>query len=423
MDTAPTDVRPPASRPAAMRFIMLTVLLDMVAIGLIIPVLPALVGAFTSDQTEQAEAYRLVTLAFGAANFVCSPLLGALSDRFGRRPVLLIGMTGLAVSFFTTALATALWMLIAVRVLSGAMQANAAVANAYAADVSSPEDRAKNFGLLGAMFGLGFMLGPVLGGLLGAIDIHLPFFVAGSLAIVNGLYGYFVLPESLPADKRSTFNWAKASPLSAFKALNALQGLGPLVAILALSGLAQFTLHTTWVLYTQMKFGWGPLENGLSLFAVGLMSVIVQGGLMGRLTAYFGVPRLAVWGLVSSACCFLAWGLAPEGWMMYAVIGFNVLGFAAQSSMQSLISNAADASSQGQTMGAVAAVNSLMAAIAPLVGPSLLVWVGHLPKGDWRIGAPYYLCAALQATAALLVWLHLRRQPRFSDTSASATPR
>ncbi|TDM06949.1 MAG: hypothetical protein C4K60_18925 [Ideonella sp. MAG2] len=245
-----------------MRFIMLTVLLDMVAIGLIIPVLPALVGSFTSNQTEQAEAYRLVTLAFGAANFVCSPLLGALSDRFGRRPVLLIGMTGLAISFFTTALATALWMLIAVRVLSGAMQANAAVANAYAADVSSPEDRAKNFGLLGAMFGLGFMLGPVLGGLLGAIDIHLPFFVAGSLAIINGLYGYFVLPESLPADKRSTFNWAKASPLSAFKALNALEGLGPLVAILALSGLAQFTLHTTWVLYTQMKFGWGPLENG-----------------------------------------------------------------------------------------------------------------------------------------------------------------
>ena len=398
-------------RVAAMRFIMVTVLLDMVSIGLIIPVLPALVGTFTQSQTEQAEAYRLVMLAFGVANFLCSPMLGALSDRFGRRPVLLIGMTGLSISLFTTAMATALWMLVAVRLVSGAMQANIAVANAYAADVSTPENRAKHFGMLGAMFGVGFMLGPVLGGVLGAVDIHLPFFVAGALTVINGLYGYFVLPESLPQHHRSPLSLKKASPFTAFKALNQLEGMGPLVLILALSGLAQFTLHTTWVLYTQMKFGWGPLENGLSLFTVGLMSVIVQGGLMGRLSASFGARRLAIVGLVSSAVCYLAWGLAWEGWMMYAIVVLNVLGFTAQPAMQSLISNSVPAHVQGQTMGAVAAVNSLMAAFAPLVGPSLLVWVGHLPQGDWRIGAPYFLCAALQLAASLLVWRHVRQIP------------
>lgn len=407
-------------RVAAMRFIMITVVLDMIAIGLIIPVLPALVGTFTQSQTEQAEAYRLVMLAFGVANFLCSPILGALSDRYGRRPVLLIGMTGLSISLFTTALATALWMLVAVRLVSGAMQANIAVANAYAADVSTAENRAKHFGMLGAMFGVGFMLGPILGGVLGAIDIHLPFFVAGGLTVLNGLYGYFVLPESLPKERRSPLSWSKASPFTSFKALNRLEGMGPLVLILALSGLAQFTLNTTWVLYTQMKFGWGPLENGVSLFAVGLMSVIVQGGLMGRFTAAFGARRLAIAGLLSSSLCFLGWGLAWEGWMMFVIVALNVLGFTAQPAMQSLISNSAAPHVQGQTMGAVAAVNSLMAAVAPVVGPSMLVWVGHLPQGDWRIGAPYYLCSALQLVAAILVWRHVRQTMMHTTTAATS---
>ena len=175
----------PGGRQAAMPFIMITVLIDMVAIGLIIPVLPLVVGAFTSSPAEQTFWFGAVSFAFGIANFFGSPVLGALSDRYGRRPVLLIGFSGLALSFIVTGLATALWMLIAVRLFSGAMQANAAVANAYVADITAPEDRARRFGLLGAMFGMGFILGPVMGGLLGAISIHLPFFVAGGLAILN----------------------------------------------------------------------------------------------------------------------------------------------------------------------------------------------------------------------------------------------
>ena len=404
-----------------MRFILIAVLIDMVSIGLIIPVLPPLVGTFTGSQAHQAYWFGAVAFAFGIANFFGSPILGALSDRYGRRPVLLIGFCGLALNFFATALATALWMLIAVRLVGGAMQANAAVAHAYVADITPPEQRARRFGMLGAMFGLGFILGPVAGGLLGAIDLHLPFYAAGTLALLNWLYGYFVLPESLPKEQRRAIDWKRANPVSALRGLAELKGVGSLVAVLALSGLAQFTLHTTWVLYASFKFGWGPLENGWSLFAVGAMSALVQGVLLGRLLRRFSAQRLAVLGLMSSSLCYLLWGAATEGWMMYAVIVANVLGFAASSSLQSIVSNAADASTQGQTLGAVSSLNSLMAVAAPVIGAALLGLVSDLPQGDWRIGAPYYFCAALQALAMLLALRHFRRQ-RATRHAAAAAP-
>jgi DHA1 family tetracycline resistance protein-like MFS transporter len=406
-----------------MPFILFTVLLDMVAIGIIIPVMPPLVGTFTGSQTDQAFWYGAVAFAFGIANFFGSPILGALSDRYGRRPVLLLGFSGLAVSFFVTALANALWMLVAVRLVSGALMANAAVANAYVADITPPEQRAQRFGLLGAMFGLGFVLGPVMGGLLGNINLHLPFFVAGGLALLNWLYGFFVLPESLPPDQRRPFEWRKANPVAALKGLTDLKDVGPLVAVIALTGLSQFMLHTTWVLYTAFKFGWGPLQNGWSLFAVGVMSVLVQGVLLKHMLQRWSPKRLAIIGLVSSSLCYLGWGLATEGWMMYAVIGLNLFGFAAPAAMQSIVSNAADARMQGQTMGAVASVNSLMAVAAPVLGAGLLTAVSHLPPGDWRIGAPYFFCAVLQAAAMLLALRHFRSQrhePRVRVTPADA---
>ena len=411
----------PRGREAAMPFIMLTVLIDMIAIGLIIPVLPHLVGTFTDTPAEKTMWFGVVAFSFGIANFFGSPILGGLSDRFGRRPVLLVGFCGLALSFFVTAVATALWMLIAVRLFSGAMQSNAAVANAYVADISTPEQRAKRFGLLGAMFGLGFILGPALGGVLGSINLQLPFFVAGVLALCNWLYGYFVLPESLPVDRRRPFEWRRANPVSSLAGLAQLRGVGSLVAVIGLSGLAQFTLHMTWVLYTDLKFGWGPRETGWSLFAVGMMSALVQGVLMGPLLRRFSPRHLAVMGLVSSTLSFAAWGWASEGWMMYAVIVANLFGFAAAAAIQSIVSNAADPSSQGQTMGAVAGLNSLMAVIAPVVGPALLTFVSHFPRGDWRIGAPYYFCAALQGMATLLA-LHHFRTHRAVPLPASANP-
>ena len=395
-----------------MPFILIAVLIDMISIGLIVPVLPALVGTFTANPAEQAFWYGAVAFAFGIANFFGAPILGGLSDRYGRRPVLLLGFCGLALNLFATGLATALWMLIAVRLVGGAMQANAAVANAYVADITAPDKRAKRFGQLGAMFGLGFILGPVMGGLLGGIDLRLPFFVAGSLALLNLLYGYFVLPESLPPERRRPMSWAAANPVAALRRLTQLKGVGLLVAVIACTGLAQFAMYTAWVLYTGLRFGWGPAENGWSLFAVGIMSALVQGLLLGRLLKRFSPQRLALAGLASSTVAFALWGMSTQGWMMYAVIFANVLGFTVTASIQSIISSAAAANEQGQTMGSVSALNSLMAVLAPVLAAPLLGIVSHLPADDWRVGAPFYFCSLLQGTALVLAWIHFRSSRR-----------
>ncbi len=411
---------PGASRPAAMRFIMLTVLIDMLSVGIIVPVLPALVGRFTADPGEQARWYGLVTMTYALAQFLAAPLLGALSDRHGRRPVLLLGFCGLAINFFWTALAGSIAALIASRIVGGAMQAHAAVANAYVADITPPAERARRFGLLGAMFGIGFILGPVIGGVLGAVDLRLPFVVAGVLALVNLAYGYFVLPESLPPAQRRPMDWKRANPVSSFRQLAALKGVGLLVGVLAFAGLSQFALYTVWVLYGTFRYGWGPAENGWSLFAVGVIAAIVQGGLLGRLVKHFGTRRLAVMGLMSSTAAFTLWGLATQGWQVYAVIVANLLGAAVASSLQALVSAAADERTQGQTLGAVSSLSSLTAVLAPLMAGPLMATVSHLNPADWRAGFPMFFCAALQALALVLALLHFRGARRSPPNAATA---
>ncbi len=392
-----------------MPFIMLVVLIDMVAIGLIIPVLPAMVGQFAQSPAEQTYWYGVLAASFGVSSFLAAPLLGALSDRYGRRPVLLLGFLGLGLSFFGTAAASTLTALIAVRVVAGGMQANAAIANAYVADITPPEERARRFGMLGAMMGVGFIVGPVAGGLLGAIRLELPFIVGGVLTVANFAYGYFVLPESLPAERRRPLRWAAANPVASLRALTRLKGVGPLVYVVGFSTLAQFVTYTTWVLHNSFKFGWGPLENGVSLAVVGVVSVLVQGVLLGRLLKRFPPQRLAVLGLLSSSLAFVAYGAASAGWMMYAITVANVFGVTVQASVQSLISSAADARNQGQTLGAVSSLGSLTAVVAPLLAAPLLGVVSHYPQGDWRIGAPFYFCAALQAASLVAALIHFRR--------------
>jgi len=400
------------NRTAAMPFILVTVLIDMISIGLIIPVLPALVGSLTGTKEDQALWFGVVTFTFSVANFFASPILGALSDCYGRRPILLVGFCGLSLSFFTTAMATSVGMLLAIRVVAGGMQANISVASAYVADITPPEQRAKRFGMIGAMTGVGFILGPVIGGLFGSVDLRLPFWVSGSLALLNLLYGYFVLPESLSPDRRRAFEWKAANPFNSLRLLAQLKDAAPLVFVVGFSGLAQFILYTCWVLYTTFKFGWGPRDNGWSLAVVGIVQAIVQGLLLGRILKVIGVRRLAVLGLLSSTIAYALWGAATQSWMMYAIIVVNILGATVASAIQSIISAAADAKNQGRTLGAVGGLNSLMAVIAPALGAPLLTAVSHLPKGDWRIGAPFYFCALLQAAALFTTIGQFRRERR-----------
>ena len=398
-------------RKPAIPFILITLLIDVMGFGLLLPVLPALVGEFTASRDAQTYWYGAMILTFGLTQFICAPILGALSDRFGRRPVLLGSIFGLGSMFLLSALATSLTGLLLARILGGVMAANFAVANAYVADLTAPENRARSFGMIGAAFGIDYVVGPMLGGLLGSIDIRLPFYVAAGLSVANFLYGYFIVPESLPPERRKPVDWRRATPVASLVGLARLKSVGVLVAVIAVANLAQFILHGTWVLYTNFRFGWGPRETGLSLFVVGLMAAVVQGGLLGWLLRKFGERRVVVAGLASGVIAYFAYGLTTVGWVMYAIIFANLLAFAVGPALHAIVSKAADPGEQGVAMGSLTSLNSLMAVTAPFIGTPLLAEVSHLPAGDWRIGAPFFMSALLAFVALVLAAWHFSRQP------------
>jgi len=382
-----------------MPFILVVVFIDVLGIGIALPVLPMLVGEYTASRELQAYWYGALVVAYGVMLFFCAPLLGALSDRFGRRPLLLWSLLGLGFHFLLLAIAPSLPVMLLARVVGGTAGASFSVANAYASDITPPEGRARSFGFIGAAFGLGFIFGPVIGGLLGSVDLHLPFYVAAGLSLLNAIYGFFVVPESLPSDRRSPFSLARSNPFSALIGLSRHREIGMLVLVFVLVILAQMMLQTTWVLFTHFRFGWGPRENGFALFCVGLVAAAVQGGLLGPLLRRLGEARLALWGLATGTIAYALYGLAPQGWMMYAIIICNFLSFAVGPALQGIVSNAVDPREQGVTMGALSSINSVMFVIAPLIGTPLLAQVSHLPPSDLRVGATFFVSAVLQAVA------------------------
>jgi DHA1 family tetracycline resistance protein-like MFS transporter len=396
------------ARPA-LPFIFVTVFVDVLGIGIALPVLPALVGELAGNRAMQSYWYGALVITYGLMQFVCAPFLGALSDRFGRRPLLLWSLLGLGAHFFLLAIAPTLPVMLAARVLGGAAGASFAVANAYAADVTPPEQRARGFGILGAAFGLGFIFGPMAGGLLGEISLRLPFYVAAGLSLLNATYGFLAVPESLPPERRSKFSLARANPLAALPRLMRRPNVGGLVIVVALAVLAQLLLQVSWVLYTTFRFGWGPRDNGWALFTVGVVAVVVQGGLMAPLLRRFGEARLAFAGLATGTLAYFCYGIVTAGWVMYAIIVANFLSFAAGPALQALISKAVGVKEQGVSMAAVTSINSIMFVLAPLISTPLLAMVSHLPPNDWRIGATFYVSAALQAVALFLLWQHFRR--------------
>jgi DHA1 family tetracycline resistance protein-like MFS transporter len=405
-------------RKAAVPFIMLTSLLDVIGIGLIIPVLPLLVGEFTASRDAQVYWFNALIISFGLAQFFCAPLLGALSDRYGRRPLLLLGIGGLGVTFLVTALAHSLWLLVAIRLLGGALSANFAVAQAYVADITTLEKRTPALGMLGAMFGLGFVLGPVIGGVLGDINLRLPLYAAAGLCGLNWLYGLLVLPESLPAERRTPVRFGRLNPLSALTGLARLRGVGPLVFAIAAASLAKLTLQSSWVLYTSFRFQWGPLQNGTSLFVVGLVAVVVQGGLLKMLLRTMGERRLVAAGLASGAVAYALYGLVPQGWMLYVVIVANSLAFASPTALQGIVSKAADPREQGRAMASLTSLISITGIAAPLLAGVLLAPVSHLPPDNVLVGAPFFACSALEGFAFLVALRYFSRHPIPADTAA-----
>jgi DHA1 family tetracycline resistance protein-like MFS transporter len=407
-------------RQPAVAFVLVAVVIDVIGIGLILPVLPKLVGEFTSNREAQTYWYGLLTVTFGLTQFLCAPLLGALSDRYGRRPVMLSSMAGMGLMFFLTTQVTTLYALLATRVLGGALSANMSVANAYVADISAPENRAKGLGMVGAAFGIGFILGPVLGGVLGHYDVRWPFYLAALLCLLNVAYGALVMPESLPRERRKAVQLGRANPFAALLGLARLHGVGLLVAVIAINNLAQFILHATWALYTEFRFGWGPLEIGLSLFVVGVVAAIVQGGLLGLMLRKLGEQRAVLFGLTSGTIAFAGYGLSTHGWLIYAIIFANFLAFAVAPAIAAIVSKAADPREQGLVMGTLSSLASLMVVIAPLIGTPLLAEVSHLPPNDWRVGLPYLLASGLNVVALGMAALHFARHRKVRAATVGA---
>lgn len=403
-----TATVPGAAKPAKLNFILVSVFIDMLGVGLAIPVLPILVGEFVDGRDLQAHWYGILAAMFGLLQFICMPILGAISDRIGRRPVLLFSMAGMCFNFLATAWAPNLAALFIGRVIGGMSSASMSVASAYASDVSTPENRAKSFGMIGAAFGLGFIFGPMLGGLLGSINLHLPFYVAAGLSAANFVYGYLMVPESLPREKRAAFSLARANPFSSIARLAKRRDIGGLIAVFALVTFAQVLLQTTWVLYTHFRFDWTPRDNGFALFCVGLSSAVVQAGLLGWLMKKFGEVRLSMLGLISGGITYVLYGLATQGWMMYLFILMNLLAFAAAPALQGIVSKATDPREQGALMGSLQSIGSLSIVIAPLVGTALLAMASHYPANDWRIGTVFFLSAFLQLIACLLAWRYFK---------------
>jgi DHA1 family tetracycline resistance protein-like MFS transporter len=395
---------PALPQPAAgnLNFVLVCVFIDMLGIGLIVPVLPLLVGEFVQARDEQAMWFGIMSMVFGLMQFIFMPMLGAISDRVGRRPVLMYSMAGMCINFLATAWAPTLAFLFLGRVIGGMSSASMSVASAYASDISTHENRAKSFGKVGAAFGLGFICGPMLGGLLGSVNLHLPFYVAAGLSAANLAYGYFVLPESLPAARRAPFALAKVNPFASLRKLLRRTEIRGLVAVYALMTFAQMMLQTTWVLYTTFRFDWTPRDNGIALFCVGVSAAVVQAGLLSVLMKRFGEVRLSLLGLLSGCITYMLYGLATHGWMMYVFILCNLLAFAAGPALQGIISKSSAASEQGELMGSLQSIGSLGIIVMPLVGTAILGAVSRLPPQDWRIGSTFFVCAAMQALAIVV---------------------
>src|SRR6266851_1702066 len=399
----PTTTPAPSVGRAAFTFILIMVAFDFLAFGIIAPVLPDLIRHFEGGDFARASSIGgYFGLAWATMQFIFSPLLGAWSDRFGRRPVILISCFGLAIDYVIMALAPSLRWLFLGRIISGITTSNVATAFAYVTDVTKPEERAKPFGFISAAFGLGFVIGPAVGGYLGNVNLRFPFWAAAALSLANALYGYFVLPESLPPERRAKSAWHMANPLGSLSLLRSHPELAGLSVVATLYYLAHNSLPSMWAYYTEYRYHWSRGDVGNSLAVVGVCASVVSGVLVGPFVKRFGERRSLLSGLLFGTLGFACFAAASRGWLVLASVPFIALWGIAAPAMQSLMSRRVDTSSQGKLQGAI---NSLRA-ITGMAGPVVFTQVfaaAIAPRARVHLpGAPYFLAALLLGSSVLM---------------------
>jgi len=408
-------------RRAALTFIFITVVLDMLALGMIVPVLPKLVEDFVGGNTARAaEIYGLFGAVWALMQFVFSPVLGALPDRFGRRPVILLSNLGLGLDYVVVALAPGVGWLFVGRVISGITSASTSTAYAYIADVTPPEKRAAGFGMLSAAFGLGFVVGPAIGGVLGNIDPRLPFWVAAGFSFLNFGYGLMVLPESLSLERREQFSWRRANPVGSLKLLRSHRELFGLAFVNFVGSIAHEALPTTFVLYAMYRYGWNERTIGLAIAAVGVCSAVVGAGMVEPVVARFGERRAMLAGLLFGTVGFTIYGLAATGAIFWAALPVTALWGLSGPPMQGMMTRHVGSSEQGQLQGALSSLRGIAFMIGPLIFTNVFAsFIGA--NRDWQLpGAPYLLAALMIAGSTAMAWQTTRSRMILPEPAVAA---
>ena len=390
---------------SALIFILVTICLDSIGLGIIIPSFPTLISETAAVPISQASQYfGWVMGAYAFMQFIFSPLIGNLSDRFGRRPILLISVLGMSLDYLVMYFAPDLWWLVIGRAVSGIFGASFTSASAYIADISTPDKRAQNFGMIGAAFGIGFVIGPAIGGLLSDFGARTPFLVAAIFSMANFIYGFIVLKESLPLENRRAFEWKRSNPFGALQQMKRFKKLKYLFLVSFLTILTTMCVHSTWNFYSMEKFGWTTKEVGISLAVVGVCFGIVQGALTGKIVAKFGQKNAAKLGLFLSIFVLMGMGLIYQGWMMYAIILPYAFTGIVDPAIRSIISGQVQSNEQGELQGIFTSFMSL----AEIIGPPLFMWFYYNFKSsvlhsNIGLGTPFFVAALIALLAFILI--------------------
>lgn len=406
----------------ALIFIFFTLLIDVAGLGIILPVMPKLIEELVKGDISTASQWSgVLTFAYAIMQFLCSPIIGNLSDKYGRRPVLLLSLLGFGVDYIFLSFAPSIGWLFVGRIIAGITGASFTTASAYIADVSTNENRAQNFGLIGVAFGLGFIVGPVMGGLLGELGSRVPFMVAAGLSLANAIYGFFVLPESLSREHRRPFEWRRANPLGSLLHLKKYPGITALIGSLVLVYLAGHAIQSNWTFFTIARFGWSEKMNGLSLGAFGLLIAIVQGALIRVVNPKLGNEKSVYVGLAMYTLGLLLFAFATQSWMLFAFMVPYCLGGIAGPALQSIISGHVPPNEQGELQGALTSMMSATSIVGPLIMTNTFAWFTRPSAPVQFAGAPFLLGAALMLGSTIMAYSALKGEKETEVAKNSST--